>query len=64
MHDLKVSSVRLMTNNPEKIAALRDLGVEVNDRVSLVVGLNGDNEAYIAAKVRRLGHMVGHRDEQ
>ena len=64
LHDLKVSSVRLMTNNPEKIAALQDLGVEVNDRISLVVGLNGDNEAYLAAKVRRLGHLLGHGDEQ
>ena len=38
------------------------MGVEVHDRVSLVAGLNGDNEAYIAAKVRRLGYFEAARD--
>lgn len=64
LHDLKVSSVRLMTNNPGKIQALEDLGIEVRDRVSLVVGLNGDNKAYMETKVSRLGHLVGHADIQ
>jgi 3,4-dihydroxy 2-butanone 4-phosphate synthase/GTP cyclohydrolase II len=64
LHDLKVSSVRLMTNNPDKIRALRDLGIDVEGRVPLVVGLNGDNEAYMAAKADRLGHMVGHTEVQ
>ena len=64
LHDLKVSSVRLLTNNPDKIAALRDLGVEVSGRVELVAGLNGDNEAYMTAKVNRLGHLVGHPEAQ
>jgi 3,4-dihydroxy 2-butanone 4-phosphate synthase/GTP cyclohydrolase II len=64
LHDLKVSSVRLMTNNPMKIKALEEFGIEVRDRVSLVVGLNGDNEAYMAAKVSRLGHLVGHPEVQ
>ncbi len=64
LHDLKVSSVRLMTNNPLKIRALQDLGVDVRNRVSLIAGLNGDNEAYMAAKANRLGHLVGHGDGQ
>ncbi|MCP3996164.1 MAG: bifunctional 3,4-dihydroxy-2-butanone-4-phosphate synthase/GTP cyclohydrolase II [bacterium] len=62
--DLKVSSVRLMTNNPNKIQSLEDLGVQVVDREPLVAGLNGDNEAYMAAKVDRLGHLVGHAETQ
>ena len=48
----------------DKIAALRDLGVEVSGRVELVAGLNGDNEAYMTAKVNRLGHLVGHPEAQ
>lgn len=64
LHDLKVSSVRLMTNNPDKMSALTELGVEVVERVPLVVGLNGDNEAYMATKADRLGHLVGHADIQ
>jgi 3,4-dihydroxy 2-butanone 4-phosphate synthase/GTP cyclohydrolase II len=61
LHDLKVSSVRLMTNNPAKIAALEELGIEVAAREPLIVGLHGDNEAYMATKAGRLGHLVGHR---
>lgn len=64
LHDLKVSSVRLMTNNPDKIEALEDLGIQVNERVALVAGLNGDNEAYMNTKASRLGHLVGHADVQ
>lgn len=62
LNDLKVSSVRLMTNNPAKMTALEELGVEIEDRVSLIAGLNGDNEAYMAAKVGRLGHLVDRGD--
>lgn len=64
LHDLKVSSVRLMTNNPGKIEALQMFGIDVGDRVSLVVGLNGDNKAYMETKVNRLGHLVGHPETQ
>lgn len=64
LRDLGVSSVQLLTNNPLKIEALQSLGIEVGGRVSLVAGLNGDNEAYMATKVNRLGHMVGHVDGQ
>lgn len=64
LHDLKVSSVRLMTNNPAKIRALEDLGIEVAGREPLVAGLNGDNQAYMATKVDRLGHLVGHAEIQ
>ena len=64
LHDLKVSSVRLMTNNPVKIQALEDLGIDVAGREPLVAGLNGDNHAYMTTKVDRLGHLVGHAEIQ
>ena len=64
LHDLKVSSVRLLTNNPAKIAGLEDLGIEVVGREALVAGLNGYNKAYMATKVDKLGHLVGHADIQ
>ena len=64
LHDLKVSSVRLMTNNPNRIQSLQELGVEVSDREPLVAGVNGDNRAYMTAKVDRLGHLVGHGEIQ
>lgn len=62
--DLKVSSIRLMTNNPAKIEALERLGVDVAERVPLVVGVNGHNRSYLAAKATRLRHMVGEEEIQ
>ena len=62
--DLKVRSIRLMTNNPNKIDSLEHLGIEVAGRESLVAGVNGDNRAYMTAKVDRLGHLVGHSEIQ
>ncbi|MGA9596012.1 MAG: bifunctional 3,4-dihydroxy-2-butanone-4-phosphate synthase/GTP cyclohydrolase II [Acidimicrobiia bacterium] len=62
LNDLKVSSVRLLTNNPLKIDSLREFGVEVVDREPLVAGVNGDNKEYMTAKVDRLGHLVGHQE--
>jgi len=64
LHDLKVSSVRLMTNNPVKIASLRKFAVDVVEREPLVAGVNGHNKAYMAAKVDRLGHLVGRQEIQ
>ncbi len=62
LSDLKVSSIRLMTNNPAKIDGLRELGIDVVDREPLVAGVNGHNRKYLAAKADRLGHLVGHEE--
>jgi len=55
--DLKISSVRLLTNNPDKIAQLRLFGVTVSDRVPLWVGENPHNQFYLETKEKRLGHL-------
>jgi 3,4-dihydroxy 2-butanone 4-phosphate synthase/GTP cyclohydrolase II len=57
LHDLKVSSVRLITNNPEKIDQLREFGVEVSERIPLWVGENSHNEFYLKTKEEKLGHF-------
>ena len=57
LNDLKVSSVRLMTNNPEKIHQLRRLGVDVVERVPHWVGRNGHNRRYLDTKEKKLGHI-------
>lgn len=49
--------VRLMTNSPHKIDALRRVGVEVAERVELVRGVVAQNEGYLRAKAAR-GHMI------
>ncbi len=51
------SAVRLMTNNPAKIAMMREAGVEVTERVPLKVGRTADNAAYLATKAAKSGHL-------
>lgn len=53
---LRVSSVKLMTNNPQKIEALRAFGIDVIERIPLHVGLSSNNEYYVLTKARRMGH--------
>ena len=55
---LGVNSVRLMTNNPRKVAALEEHGVTVVQRVSLHTDSNPHNEKYLQTKVGKLGHMI------
>jgi GTP cyclohydrolase II len=56
LEDLGVRSVRLLTNNPLKVAGLRAAGVPVTDRISHWVGENQYNAAYLAVKRRKMGH--------
>ena len=53
-----VSNVRLLTNNPEKVAALEALGIRVSERVPIETGLNTHNESYLAVKVSKMGHLL------
>ena len=54
---LNIKSVRLMTNNPRKVAALEEQGVEVVKRIALQTGSNPHNEKYLSTKAGKLGHM-------
>jgi GTP cyclohydrolase II len=58
LQDLGVQQVRLMTNNPRKVAALAEAGIEVVDRVPIEVGRNLHNEGYLHTKTRKLGHWL------
>jgi GTP cyclohydrolase II len=51
-------SVRLMTNNPQKVAMMEANGVEVAERVPLAVGESDDNRAYLATKASKSGHLL------
>ncbi|MCL4793343.1 MAG: GTP cyclohydrolase II [Bryobacteraceae bacterium] len=53
-----VAGVRLLTNNPEKIAALEANGVKVVERVPCQVLGNGENAVYLRTKKDRMGHML------
>lgn len=54
---LQVKAVRLVTNNPLKIEALKAQGINVIDRVPLTVGLNPFNEQYLKTKHERMAHL-------
>jgi 3,4-dihydroxy 2-butanone 4-phosphate synthase/GTP cyclohydrolase II len=56
--DLGLRSVRLLTNNPDKVAQLEASGVTISERVPLYVGLTEQNAGYLAAKRDRMGHML------
>jgi GTP cyclohydrolase II len=58
LQDLGVQSVRLMTNNPDKISALRAAGIDVQERVSLEVAANADNADYLLTKAQRMNHLL------
>ncbi len=51
------SAVRLLTNNPRKIAMLESCGVAVTERVPLHVGQTPQNAAYLATKAAKSGHL-------
>ena len=59
LRHLRIDRVRLLTNNPEKVRALQDAGIEVAKREALYGTLNRHNLAYVKAKVSRAGHWLG-----
>lgn len=54
---LHITRVRLMTNNPRKVAAMEENGVEVVERVALHSHSNPHNEKYLKTKGAKLGHL-------
>jgi GTP cyclohydrolase II len=58
LKQFNVTSLRLMTNNPRKIAAMEALGVKVAERVPLLVNRNKFNQHYLNTKAAKLGHMM------
>ncbi len=54
---LDIRNVRLFTNNPAKVEALRDMGIEVSEVLPIHTGANPHNESYLAVKIAKLGHM-------
>ncbi|MDM9381081.1 bifunctional 3,4-dihydroxy-2-butanone-4-phosphate synthase/GTP cyclohydrolase II [Chlorogloeopsis sp. ULAP01] len=56
--DLGVHKIRLITNNPRKIAGVKGYNMEVVDRVPLLIESNNYNSNYLATKAKKLGHML------
>ncbi|NEO30282.1 MAG: bifunctional 3,4-dihydroxy-2-butanone-4-phosphate synthase RibB/GTP cyclohydrolase II RibA [Symploca sp. SIO3C6] len=58
LNDIGVKKIRLITNNPRKIAGLKGYGLEVVERVPLLIETNDYNSTYLATKAQKLGHML------
>ena len=57
LRQLGFDKVRLMTNNPEKVAALAQHDIEIVERVPSIFPSNNHNENYLATKAKRSGHL-------
>lgn len=57
LRQLGFHRVRLLTNNPQKVAALTRCGITVEERVPHAFPANGHNEFYLATKASRFGHQ-------
>ena len=55
---LNVPAVRLITNNPEKVAALEQHGIRVAERISAIVPESTHNALYLETKREKMGHLV------
>lgn len=58
LQDLQVERIRLLTNNPQKLAEFEDSRIQVVERLSLSVEPNGENLHYMRTKRDRLGHFL------
>jgi len=56
---LGLPRIRLLTNNPDKVAALAACGIEITERVPHEFAPNGVNDSYLATKALRFGHYLG-----
>lgn len=55
---LGFGAVRLLTNNPAKVARMEEAGIRVAERVPLRVGLTDENAGYLATKAAKSGHLL------
>jgi len=58
LHDLGVSKIRLISNNPKKRSGLIGYGLEITENVSIEVGKNIHNEKYLQTKREKMGHSL------
>ncbi|MFQ5407960.1 MAG: bifunctional 3,4-dihydroxy-2-butanone-4-phosphate synthase/GTP cyclohydrolase II [Anaerolineales bacterium] len=58
LRDMGLNRVRLLTNNPAKVTGLEQHGIVVVERTPLIIAPNPDSRAYLAAKRKKLGHLL------
>ena len=58
LHSLRIESIRLMTNNPNKVGQLAQYGVEIAERIPHILPPNEHNRFYLETKAKRSGHWI------
>ena len=62
LHDLGLTTIRILTNNPKKITGIEAFGLKVVEQVPIEVAPNAENRVYLEAKRSKLGHRLHHQD--
>ncbi len=57
LSELKVRKIRLMTNNPKKLVGLKGHGIEIVERVPIIMDTNMHNQRYFETKKEKMGHL-------
>ena len=56
--ELGITSIRLLTNNPAKLAGLQGWGLDITERIPILIEPHDDNRDYLATKQARMGHLI------
>jgi 3,4-dihydroxy 2-butanone 4-phosphate synthase/GTP cyclohydrolase II len=57
LKNLGIKNIKLLTNNPDKVANVSVYGINVAERVPIVITCNSDNEGYLKVKEEKMGHI-------
>jgi GTP cyclohydrolase II len=58
LHYYKLTAINLLTNNPDKLQAFENSGIEVKNRIPVVIPSNPQNDGYLSVKKNTLGHLL------
>ncbi len=58
LKDLGANNIRILTNNPTKLTGISEYGVNISDRIPIIIQPNVQNEFYLKTKKKRLGHLL------
>ena len=62
LRSIGVMKISLLSNNPDKVQQLKSHGINVDERVPLLVGIGDDNREYLKTKLERMGHEINKDD--
>lgn len=58
LEELEIKSIRLLTNNPEKIEAFADSNIKIVERLPLIIKPQEENTGYLKTKQEQMGHLL------